>query len=66
MILLEKNSGLLIQELRNGFGGHEIIYFLFNGDRLIATSLDRMNWRMSSWNNDKSLISVPQKIQSIP
>jgi len=46
---LETNTGLVVQELRNGFLGHEAVYLLFHGKNLIAFSIDKKNWTMSSW-----------------
>jgi len=63
MFLLEKNSGLVIEELRNGFGGHEVTYFLWHGKRLIATSHDNKNWKMSGqWNDNKNLKPIDTKM----
>lgn len=62
---LDVNSGLLVEELRNGFLGLPVIYFLWHGKRLIATSTDRKNWRMSintQQMSDKSLKSINKEM----
>jgi len=63
MFFLETNSGLVIEELRNGFGGREVTYFLWHGKRLIATSPDKKNWKMSgTWNENKNLKKIDAKM----
>lgn len=57
---IDNNSGLLIEELRNGFLGREVTYFLWHGKRLIATSIDRKNWKMASWSNKITDTSLKQ------
>lgn len=48
---IDNNSGLIVEELRNGFLEREVTYFLWHGKRLVATSLDKKNWKMASWVN---------------
>jgi len=55
---LEINTGLVIEELHNRFLGREVTYFLWHGKRLIATSLDKKNWKMASWINRMNLKSI--------
>jgi len=57
---IDNSSGLVIEELRNGFLGREVTYFLWHGKRLIATSIDRKNWKMASWANKVSDTSLKQ------
>jgi len=64
MFYLETNTGLIVEELRNGFLGHKVIYFLWHGKRLIATSLDRKNWKMSSWINHVNVIEGDKTAKS--
>jgi len=56
----DNNSGLIIEELRNGFLGRKVTYFLWHGKRLIATSIDRTNWKMASWANKVTNVSLKQ------
>lgn len=66
MFFLETKSGLLIEELRNGFCGHEVVYFLWHGKNLIATSYDKKTWRMSgTWNDDKNLKPITPEMYKI-
>ena len=64
MFSLETNSGLVIEELRNGFLGREVTYFLWHGKRLIATSYDKKNWRMSNWINNINVITGDKTTKS--
>ena len=57
---IDNSSGLVIEELRNGFLGREVTYFLWHGKRLIATSIDRKNWKMASLANKVSDTSLKQ------
>jgi len=56
MFNLETNSGLIIEELRNGFLGREVTYFLWHGKRLIATSKNKKDWIMTSWKNSLCIV----------
>ena len=48
--VVDKNTGMTIQELRNGFLGREVTYFLINSNnKIIASSTDRKNWTMFTW-----------------
>jgi len=49
MITTDKNTGLTLEEVRSGFLGRAVIYFLWKGNQLIAISYDKTNWRMASW-----------------
>jgi len=49
MITTDKNTGLTVEEVRSGFLGRPVIYFLWKGNQLIAMSYDKTNWRLSSW-----------------
>ena len=60
MFSVESNSGLVIEELRNGFLGREVTYFLWHGKRLIATSIDRKNWKMASWIDKMNLKQIDE------
>ena len=60
MFFIETNSGLLIEELRNGFLGREVTYFLWHGKRLIATSIYKKNWKMASWNTKQNLKPIDE------
>ncbi len=62
MFSLEKNTGLIIEELRNGFLGREVTYFLWHGKRLIATSQDKTNWKMASWASKMNLKPIDESL----
>ena len=64
MFSLETNSGLIVEELRNGFLGREVTYFLWHGKRLIATSIDRKNWKMAGWVNGMNVVEGDKTAKS--
>lgn len=41
---LETNTGLVLEEVRSGFLGLPVIYYLWHGKRLIGHSTDKKNW----------------------
>ena len=56
MITVDKNTGLLIEEIRSGFCGKPVVYVLWKDNHFIAHSEDKIHWTMGTWiNNIKKL-----------
>ena len=46
---LDSRTGLLVEEIRNGFLGREVIYVLWKDNTHVAHSFDKINWKMGTW-----------------
>lgn len=63
-IVTDKDTGLFVQELKNGFLGLPVTYFLWSGNNLIAHSTDKVNWKMGTWFQKISPNKSEQKIDN--
>lgn len=51
MFTIDSRTGLMIEEIRNGFLGLEVIYILWKDNTHVAYSVDKINWKMGTWIN---------------
>lgn len=49
MILTDDKTGLTYETLTNGFLGYPIIHIIWKGNQMIAYSLDKINWKITTW-----------------
>lgn len=49
LIQFDPNTKLTIETVVSGFLGYKLIYCLWTGNKMVAYSLDKINWRMCTW-----------------
>jgi len=55
----ERNTGMVIETVRSGFLGRPVIYYLWNGNKMIAHSEDLVTWKFTT-NFDKISVDYHQ------